>query len=227
MKKSSKILWGIILIAVGALIALNSFGITNINIFFDGWWTLFIIVPCLFGLFSEREKTGNIIGIAIGVFLLLCCQNILSFSLLFKLVIPVVIIRIGLKLILGSISGDKSTKIIKEIKEKGEKLKEGFAIFSGQDLNFNGEAFSGAELTAVFGGIECDLRGALIEKDSAIKVFAIFGGIDIFVPENVNVKVNSTSIFGGVSNKTHKNSDENASTIYVSGICMFGGVDIK
>ena len=77
MKKIGSVILGIILIAIGAVFALNALNITDIDIFFDGWWTLFIIVPCTIGLFTEREKTGNIIGIAIGVFLLLCCQDIL------------------------------------------------------------------------------------------------------------------------------------------------------
>ena len=72
MRKISKILWGIAFIFAGVIFALNAFGITDIEIFFYGWWTLFIIVPCFIGIFSEREKTGNIIGLAIGVFLLLC-----------------------------------------------------------------------------------------------------------------------------------------------------------
>ena len=71
MKKLSKILWGIALIVIGGIFALNAFGVTDIQLFFDGWWTLFIIVPCCIGIFSEREKTGNIIGLLIGVFLLL------------------------------------------------------------------------------------------------------------------------------------------------------------
>ena len=52
-----------------------------------------------------------------------------------------------------------------------------------------------------------------------------FGGIDILVPENVNVKLNSSCIFGGVSNKA--SVYENAPTIYINGVCLFGGVDIK
>ena len=92
-------------------------------------------------------------------------------------------------------------------------------------MHYDGEVFEGAELTAVFGGIKCDLRNAVIDKDCAIQVSAIFGGIDILVPDNVNVKVSSNSIFGGVSNKTAV--CQNAPTIYISGTCMFGGVDIK
>ena len=98
MKKAGSVLWGIVLIAAGVIWALNEFNVTNINVVFDGWWTLFIIVPCAIGLFTEREKTGNIIGIAVGVFLLLCCQDILSFSMLWKLLVPAIIVIIGLKM---------------------------------------------------------------------------------------------------------------------------------
>lgn len=85
--------------------------------------------------------------------------------------------------------------------------------------------FEGAELTTVFGGVECDLRNAVFEKDSAIQVSAIFGGIDILVPPTINVKVNSNCIFGGISNKTSTHKD--APTVYISGTCLFGGVEIK
>ncbi|MBQ4569383.1 MAG: hypothetical protein IJA62_04955 [Ruminococcus sp.] len=225
MKKVSSILWGIVLIAAGVVLALNVFNIMDINIFFDGWWTLFIIVPCAIGLFTEREKTGNIIGIAVGVFLLLCCQDILSFSMLWKLLVPAIIVIIGLKMVFAGLFGNKANEIIAKIKQNGGETKVGCATFSGCKLNYDGEVFEGAELTAVFGGVDCNLKNAIIEKDCAIQVSAIFGGIDILVPDNVNVKVSSNCIFGGISNKTALHKE--APTIYVSGTCMFGGVEIK
>ena len=225
MKKISSIIWGIVLIAAGALFALNALNITDIDIFFDGWWTLFIIVPCAVGLFTEREKTGNIIGIIIGVFLLLCCWDILSFGMLWKLLIPAIIVIVGLKLVFTGLFGNKANEIIAKIKQEGGEPKAGCATFSSCNLNYDGEVFEGAELTAVFGGVKCDLRNAIIEKDCAIQVSAIFGGIDIFIPAGINVKVSSNSIFGGVSNKTA--AHQNAPTLYISGTCMFGGVEIK
>lgn len=225
MKKIGHVLWGIILIAVGVIWALNALHITNIDVFFDGWWTLLIIIPCSIGLFTEREKTGNIIGIAIGVILLLCCQEILSFSMLWKLILPGIIVIGGLKLVLTGLFGNKANEIVNNLKKEGKELKTCCAVFYGCDMNCDGEVFEGASLTAVFGGVECNLRNAVIEKDCAIQVSAIFGGIDILVPDNVNVKVSSTGIFGGVSNKSAVHPE--APTIYVSGICMFGGVDIK
>ncbi len=225
MKKTSNILWGIVLVAAGTLFALNALNITSINIFFDGWWTLFIIVPSVVGLFTEREKTGNLIGLAIGVFLLLCCQDILSFSMVWKLLVPAIIVVIGLKLVFTGLFGNKASEMITKMKAEGNNPKVGCATFSGCDLKYDGEVFDGAELTAIFGGVECDLRNAIIDKDCAIQVCAIFGGIDILVPDHINVKSSSTAIFGGVSNKTafHKEGP----TIYISGTCMFGGVEIK
>lgn len=227
MKKTSKILWGAVLIAIGVIFSLNAFGITDIKVFFDGWWTLFIIVPCFIGIFTDREKTGNIIGLLIGLFLLLCCQNVLSFGMLWKLAIPAVIVIIGLKLILGGLFGDKAVKMISESRQNGDNIKIGCATFSGQDMNFDGEVFSGAELTAVFGGVECDLRTAIIEKDCAITASAIFGGIDIYVPDYVNVKINSNSIFGGVSGKNKRPPIQGGVTLYINATCIFGGIDIK
>lgn len=225
MKKISSVIWGIVLIAAGVLFALNALDITDINVFFDGWWTLFIIVPSAVGLFTEREKTGNIIALIGGVFLLLCCRDVISFSTFWKLFVPAVIVILGLKMVFNGLFGNKANEIMEKIKKEGGEPKVGCATFSGCDLNYDGEVFEGAELTAVFGGVKCDLRRAVIEKDCAVQVSAIFGGVDILVSDNVNVKVNANCIFGGISNKTAAHKD--APTLFVNGTCMFGGVEIK
>ncbi|MDO4608626.1 MAG: helix-turn-helix domain-containing protein [Clostridia bacterium] len=225
MRKINSVMWGTALIAVGVIFALNALNITDVTLFFDGWWTLFIIVPCVIGLFTEREKIGNIVGILIGVFLLLCCQDILSFSFAWKLLVPAIIVIIGLKMIFAGLFGNKANEIFAKIKANGGETKTGCAIFSGQDINYDGQVFEGAEFSAIFGGIECNLKKSIIEKDCAIKIEAIFGGIDIFVPDNINVKVTSNCIFGGISNKTPVRKD--VPTLYITGTCVFGGVDIK
>lgn len=227
MRKGSKILWGLVLVAVGAVLGLNALGITHIDLLFDGWWTLFIIVPCFVGLFSPGEKTGNLIGILIGLFLLLCAQGVLDYAMLWKLALPVIVVLIGLRMIFGSFRDPQQERVIKELEASGKSLKNGFAAFSGTNLNFNGEPFEGAELTAVFGGVKCDLRGAVMNGDVVIKASAIFGGIDLIVPEGVAVKVQSLSVFGGVSNKHPQPTAQSLVTVYVDASCIFGGMDIR
>ena len=227
MKKFGNVLWGLVLIVLGLIIGGNALGITNINIFFDGWWTLIIIVPCFIGLFKENEKTGNLIGLLIGVALLLACQDILDFKLLWKLLFPAILVVIGISIIFKDTIGGKVSKEIKKLNEKKTGENEYCATFSGQDVRFDGEEFKGADLTAVFGGVKCDLRNAIIEEDTVINTSSIFGGIDIYVPENVKVKVKSSSIFGGVSNNKKNSENAESHTIYINATCLFGGVEIK
>ncbi len=142
MKKFGNVLWGIVLIVIGIIIGGNALGITNINVFFDGWWTLFIIIPCFIGLFKENEKTGNLIGLLIGVALLLACQNILSFDVIWKLAFPAILVIIGLSLIFKDTFNHKVAKEIKKINEKNKGSNEYCATFSGQNVNFDGEEFN-------------------------------------------------------------------------------------
>ncbi|MBQ2836376.1 MAG: hypothetical protein IJE68_06045 [Clostridia bacterium] len=227
MKKFRNILWGLVLILIGFVIGGNSLGITNINLFFDGWWTLFIIVPCFIGLFKENEKMGNVIGLIIGIALLLACRDIIDFDIIAKLWFPVLLVCIGSSIIFKDTIGGKVNDQIRRLNESKTSQNEYCATFSGQDLKFDDEKFTGADLTAVFGGIECDLRKAIIQSDIVINTSSIFGGIDIFVPENVKIKVKSSSIFGGVSNKKKTNQNTEAHTVYINATCLFGGVDIK
>lgn len=226
MGKTSKVLWGLVLIAIGIVIGANAMGITNINIFFKGWWTLFIIIPCFIGLFNPNEsnKTGNIIGLIIGTVLLLATRGLIGFEIIVKMIVPFIFVAIGISLIFNETLKGKISEKVKEANKDG--LENIIATFAGQKVKKDDEEFTGANLEAIFGGIVLDLRNANIEKEAIIKSTSIFGGVEIIMPSNVKVKVKSTPIFGGVSNKYVENK-ESEKVIYIDAFCMFGGVDIK
>lgn len=226
MKKFKNTIWGLCLVAAGIIWGLDSLKIIDFNLFFDGWWTLFIIVPCLMELFTGGEKTGSILGLIIGVLLFLSSRDIMSFKTVGKLFIPILLIIIGAKIIFGNLSQKKKEFLISKTANNG-KTKEFFAIFSGQEHNFGGEVFSGAKFIAIFGGIECDLRGADIQDNSYIEIVSIFGGVDLILPENVNVKLKADSVFGGVDNHKAAFVSEGAPTVYIKASCVFGGAEIK
>ena len=225
MKKISNLLWGLVFIVVGVIIGLNALDITNINIFFDGWWTLFIIVPCFIGLFRDEDKSGNLIGLVIGVCLLLGCIDIVEFSIIWKLMVPTILVMIGLSFIFKDTIDSKVKKEIKKLNKTD--TKEYCSCFSGQTIDFNNEEFAGCTISAIFGGVKCDLKNAIIKNDVVINATSIFGGITIYVPENVNVKISSTSIFGGVSDERKNKTKNNEYTIYINTTSMFGGIEIK
>lgn len=228
MKNLTSVIWGLVFIIVGVIFGLNTLNITDINIFFDGWWTLFIIIPCFINLFKEGDKKGNIIGLLIGVLLLLASLNVINFEIVWKLLVPGILIIIGLSMVFENSLKTKFNDEIRKINQSKNKENEYCATFGEQKINFDDEKFEGTNISAVFGSIKCDLRKAEIKKDVVINASAIFGGIEILVSNNVKVKVKSSSMFGGASEKKRNvNEDKNTPTIYVNATCLFGGVEIK
>lgn len=223
--KISNSLWGLVLIILGVIFGLNALEITNINLFFDGWWTLFIIIPCFIDLFKDESKTGNIIGIIIGLCLLLACQDLISFDLIWKLMLPIVLVIIGFSIMFKDTINNKVKKEIKKLSKNNDK--EYCSTFGGQTVDFTNEEFTGCSLSAIFGFTKCDLKDAIIKQDCVINASAIFGGVTILVPKDVNVKITSTPIFGGVFDERKKKTKDTKVTLYINATSMFGGVEIK
>lgn len=228
MKKVSAIMWGLVLVALGVILGGNALGWFDINIFFKGWWTLFIIVPCAISLITNpREWLGDLIGIIIGVSLLLASQDVISFGSLWKLLLPAIVILIGLSLIIRNLFSHKFDKAVEKLNDKFDKDDESGAVFGGTNINMAGKEFKGKNLSAVFGAVKLDLRDAKIKEDVIINATAVFGGVEILVPDDIIVETKSNSFFGGVSNKRTANPKDKAPTIYINGMALFGGVEVK
>ena len=225
MKNLSRVLWGIVLIFIGVIWGLNRTGVADINIFFDGWWTLFIIVPSAISFFEKgNNKVSSLIFLIIGVLLLLAAQGLFEFEILWEILLPAIVVLIGLSLIFGN-------KVDFNVKEKtkcldSEDTENIFAAFGEQNVTKSGEKFEKANLNAIFGSVKLDLREAKLEKETVIGAWAIFGGIEILVPKDCIVKVKGTPIFGGISNE-RKNNEDAKKIIYIEGYAVFGGIEIK
>lgn len=220
MKRSKSIIWGLALVVLGIIWGGNAVGLYNIDLFFGGWWTLFIIVPSFIGLFSDNDRVSDLIGLVIGILLLLACQDVIDFDILWKLLVPFIIIWIGLSLIF---KGSKFNLPKTDSKSIGENVN---AVFAGHDIKVDDE-FKGTDLKAVFGGIDLDLRRAKINSDVTVNVTCVFGGVDLYIPENVKIKVQTNSVFGGVDQSKLTDIENAEYTIYINATCIFGGVEIK
>lgn len=223
MARPNRIIWGLLLVAAGVLCGLNALDITDVDVLFDGWWTLFLIVPCGIGIFTKRDKWGNLFGFLLGVYLLLSAQDVLDGSLAWKLVWPALIVFFGIKLFWGGISGRKKSIIVIERDDDFEEI---HAAFSSTYADYSGKVFEGASLSSVFGGVKCDLRNASIEKNCVLKVTSVFGGATVLVPPTVNVKVAANTVFGGISDRTVR-TEGNPVTLTITGDCVFGSLKIE
>ena len=81
---------------------------------------------------------------------------------------------------------------------------------------------------ALFGGVEIDLCEASLEdREITIIANAIFGGVDITVPEGVAVRTSGAGIMGGFDGPNDDGGAPDGPIIHVTGVALFGGVDVR
>ncbi|NLK27074.1 MAG: cell wall-active antibiotics response protein [Clostridiales bacterium] len=234
--KLTNVLWGLFFIAIGIGFAGDVLRLWDFELFFDGWWTLLIIIPCFISMIQSGFGVGSTMGFIIGVLLLMSYWVDFNFNVM-KLIVPAILIFIGLRILFQSAFRKTIRYDDNVYRESGEGTSgyssasnnpsEYSAIFSSNKIHVDDNFFRGTNLNAVFGAIVLDLRDLQPQHDIEINATAIFAGIDIFVPKGVRIKVNNVPIFGGVDVKTEQTADVNAPTIYLNSTCMFGGIDIK
>ncbi|MBO7418010.1 MAG: hypothetical protein J6U14_03640 [Bacteroidaceae bacterium] len=112
------------------------------------------------------------------------------------------------------------------ISEEGKRISCSVSL-GGDEYIYHGEPFHGAYLTANCGGIRMDLRNATITEDEEIDIRTCFGGVELFVPTNINIEVKSRSFIGSVGNKTFRCTDPKAPCLHIIASNILGGVTIN
>ncbi|NJM25560.1 MAG: cell wall-active antibiotics response protein [Bacteroidia bacterium] len=80
----------------------------------------------------------------------------------------------------------------------GEEFVDLTSVFGSTKRRIFAKNFKGGDITSIFGGAELDLTQADIEGTVVVDVLQIFGGFELVVPANWEVKSRVTTIFGGV-----------------------------
>ena len=111
--------------------------------------------------------------------------------------------------------------------EANDAVVNAIAILSGVRRRSRSRSFRGGELTAFVGGCEIDLRDAEIHGEAVFDVFAMWGGIEIRVPESWSVIGQMTPIMGGFEDSTRATGDARNHTLIVRGLVVMGGVEVK
>lgn len=102
-----------------------------------------------------------------------------------------------------------------------------------QEVNFgscvkyvNSDNFKGGRFECNFGAMKIYFTNAIMQDTQAtVTIENNFGGTEIYVPKNWTVVNQIHSVFGGVDEKGAHQPD-GAHTLYLTGECNFGGVEI-
>ena len=232
MSNNSKIIGGVALLLLGVGLLLEVTHVIDFN--FEGWWTAFIIIPCMISFFNSKNKTMSLIGVGTGVLLLLATRGIIPWHEFWRYLICIVFILWGIMLIFSrscssvcSSANKKSIDELKHVEKDGRTIRQINASFGKQSYEFAGQRFEGAKVQTSFGFVGIDLRNADILDGAVIDVDCSFGGMEIRVGDDVLVKQSVDASFAGVECKDHLQHPDSAKTIYVTGRCSFGGIEIK
>ncbi|MDD4596058.1 MAG: DUF5668 domain-containing protein [Candidatus Izemoplasmatales bacterium] len=96
MESKNRKFWGIVLVVVGIVFLLDRLNIIPVDIFFAGWWTLFLIIPAIYMMFKQGIQIGNVILLGLGIYFFLNERN-WGYS---YLILPAALIILGIAIII-------------------------------------------------------------------------------------------------------------------------------
>lgn len=210
-------LLGILLIAAGAAFILNHY--FNIFSWFTAWWPVLIILIGVLQIIKHSASLLTSLTIIAAGFVFLA-KNLGYIP--GRLIFPIGLILAGCWFIFNRMIGYH--KVVSE-----DRLNH-FALFSGLETRNQTQNFSGGSITAVFGGAEMDLRDArLSERGAELELTAVFGGVEITVPQDWHVQVTGIPLFGEWENRTRyvRTGDAEGPLLEIHCIALFGGVEVK
>ncbi|MBS3812669.1 hypothetical protein KGY64_02465 [Candidatus Bipolaricaulota bacterium] len=213
--------FGAILIGIGVLIILGNVGVLeNFWSYLGTYWPVLLIVAGLFNIANNPAgRVGGFIVVLAGTLLLL---NNLDQVEIFSYVSfwPIILILVGLWFFFR---GGREPAVLEKDRINS------VALFSGNSSRVVSQDFKGGSNVSMFGGSEIDLRDAQIKSGEAkFDLFAMFGGADVYVPEDWRLVVKGIPLFGGLDDKTgSSSSEEMGPTLVINYLVMFGGIDVK
>jgi hypothetical protein len=103
-----------------------------------------------------------------------------------------------------------------------------FAVMSGNERRGIASTFRGGDLAAFMGGVTLDLRQAKMTPEGAVlDAFAFWGGIEIKVPENWQVRGEVIPLMGGFEDNTRPKAGAIEGTLVIRGFAIMGGVEVS
>jgi hypothetical protein len=227
---AARLLPGLILVGVGALFLLDNLHLFPIRDLVD-YWPAILLVAGLFKLVDATSGSDRAVGgILTAVGAIFLGQTLGIPYLNWPNMWPLALIGVGLLLLLNRLPWTEGIAGLAGGKGWEDGPIDDLAIFSGSKRVETGD-FKGGKLTAIFGGVELDLREAEMSADSTeLEIAVIFGGAVIRVPEHWSVVARCPGIFGGFNDRSHRPDMRQTARprrLLVKGVAIFGGVEVK
>ena len=210
---------GILIVIFGIGLLLQQFDLFDFTTILANWWPIFFILVGIIQIWTNGMQAiiPALIFLIVGIMLFIHIW--IEFNL-WQILWPFLLIMFGLSIIFSRREWKQALDEADEIHLT--------TFLSGIESKNGSKNLSGGSVLSVLGGIQLDLRHAqLTENGAVLNVTTILGGVEIIVPENVQVEIKGTPILGGWENKTNTYGMEKNKTLYINGVALLGGIEIK
>jgi predicted membrane protein len=237
---------GLLIIVMGMLLTADNLGLADTEQFIWRYWPTILIAVGLAKIFQGRGSSGRVFG---GILALV--GSAMVAERVFDLPIdvgdwwPMILVFLGIVIISRArgLRGRAAQALPGQPGEpdlatlgapahtaatlSNEATVSEFAMWAGKQRRLSSTAFRHADLTAIMGGIELDLRqAATANGEAVVDLFVIWGGVEIWVPPDWAVSNQVGLLMGGAEDKSSGTQDAKHRLI-VRGFVLMGGVEIK
>jgi hypothetical protein len=224
MRVTPQLLVGLMVIGVGVLFTLENFGLLRWDHQLLRYWPAGLIAIGLVKIWQSRGGMGGAFGGLLftmaGTWLLLEQTTVIRIS--FRDLWPMLLVFVGGYLVWHGVSNPRR----RDAEDTNSRVS-AMAILGGVARGNNSRAFKGGDLTAIMGGCELDLRQANIEGQVVIDVFALWGGIEMRVPEDWTVVSRVVPLLGGFEDKTRPGQSAAGKQLVIRGVVIMAGLEVK
>jgi len=218
---SSRLVLGTIAIILGILFTLDNLDLIEVGNYLR-FWPLALVAFGMSVLLESQKSAGRFAGgvvVLAGGLLLL--NNIGILRLRIWDFWPLVLVLLGISIIWRGYERTRYSD------SDPSSTVSAIAILGGVEKTCSSLNFRGGEITAIMGGCEIDLSQAdMPAGEAVIRTFAMWGGIEMKVPEDWTVTVQALPFLGGYEQRTRAPLEGPRKNLIVKGFAIMGGVEI-
>lgn len=223
-----RVVIGTFIIVIGLLALIDKLNIFESIHFFQFWPTIFIAVGILKILHSTARSSIFIGGGLIVFGVVMTLKHLGIFDINVRDWWPVILIAVGGYIIFKDRGSDGASSAFlsdAQVSDDNSTL-DISVVMGGNKTVSNSQNFRGGDITAIMGGVELDLRGASIQSDAVLNLWATWGGIVIKIPADWSVVNRGMALMGAIEDKTIS-PPVATKRLIISGTAIMGGVEIK
>ncbi len=213
-----RLILGVSIMIAGLVLALDSLGLVDGSAVLR-FWPLALVAIGVVKCSSRYQCAGGVVWVAAGLALLLVTLGQMPASRLWAVMLFFLGANIAWRALRpqARLAGADPTAHVDMM-----------ALLGGAKTVSYAADFRGGQAVATLGGCELDLRHASIPEggEAVIDAFALWGGVEIKVPEEWEVVNRGSAFLGGFENKTRPLPGSRRRLV-VTGTAIMGGVEVK